>query len=224
MYAIVEIAGKQYKVEKDIIVNVDRLKNSPETIIIDKVLLYSNEGDIRIGQPYLDNVKVKAEVLGEIKGKKVRGIKFKKRKNYTRTLGHRPLYSQLKISELVANWLIKIEFLNLSFGIGVIFPDSGAIKIKVEGHSGYSTKGNDIVCAGISTLFQTFILSVSRILKLEQKVERNESGLLSTEIDIQNLDREDSDKLKLLIESFILGSSEISKEYPGTIIIDIERH
>ena len=103
MYAIVEIAGKQYKVEKDIIVNVDRLKNSSDTITIDKVLLYSNEGDVRIGQPYLDNVKVKAEILGEIKGEKVRGIKFKKRKNYTRTLGHRPLYSQLKISELVAN-------------------------------------------------------------------------------------------------------------------------
>jgi large subunit ribosomal protein L21 len=103
MYAIVEIAGKQYKVEKDVIVNVDRLKNADENITIEKVLLYSNEGDIRVGQPYLDNVKVKAEVLGEIKGKKVQGVKFKKRKNYTRTLGHRPLYSQLKISELVVS-------------------------------------------------------------------------------------------------------------------------
>jgi len=103
MYAIVEIAGKQYKVEKDVIVNVDRLKDTAENITIEKVLLYSNEGDIRVGQPYLDNVKVKAEVLGEIKGKKVQGIKFKKRKNYTRTLGHRPLYSQLKISELVVS-------------------------------------------------------------------------------------------------------------------------
>lgn len=103
MYAIVEIAGKQYKVEKDVIVNVDRLKNADENITIEKVLLYSNEGDIRVGQPYLDNVKVKAEILGEIKGKKVQGVKFKKRKNYTRTLGHRPLYSQLKISELVVS-------------------------------------------------------------------------------------------------------------------------
>ncbi len=103
MYAIVEIAGKQYKVEKDVIVNVDRLKNADENITIEKVLLYSNGGDIRVGQPYLDNVKVKAEILGEIKGKKVQGVKFKKRKNYTRTLGHRPLYSQLKISELVVS-------------------------------------------------------------------------------------------------------------------------
>lgn len=120
--------------------------------------------------------------------------------------------------------MIRIEFLNLSFGTGLIFPDSGVIEIKVEGHSEYSTKGNDIVCAGISSLFQTLILSVSRILKIEQKIERNELGLLSTEIDIQKLKHEDSDKLKLLIESFILGASEISKEYPGNIIIDIERH
>lgn len=120
--------------------------------------------------------------------------------------------------------MIRIEFSNLSFGREVIFPDSGAIEIKVEGHSGYGTKGNDIVCAGISSLFQTFILSVSRILKIDQKIERDKSGLLSTEIEILKLGHEDSDKLKLLIESFILGASEISKEYPGTIIIDIERH
>ena len=98
MYAIVEIAGKQYKVEKDAVINVDRLKGSEGSITIDKVLLYSNENDIRIGKPYLNNVQIKAEVLGEIKGNKVFGIKFKKRKNYTRTIGHRAQYSQLKIN------------------------------------------------------------------------------------------------------------------------------
>ncbi len=120
--------------------------------------------------------------------------------------------------------MIRIEFLNLSFEKGVSFPDSGLICIKAEGHSGYDTKGKDIVCAGISSLFQTFILSVSRILKIDQKIERDNSGLLSTEIDTNKLRQEDADKLKLLIDSFLLGVSEISKEYPGTIIIDIERH
>ncbi len=103
MYAIVEIAGKQYKVEKDAVINVDRLKGSEGSITIEKVLLYSNSGDVRVGQPYLKNVQVKAEVLGEIKGKKVLGIKFKRRKNYQRTIGHRPVYSQLKISDVVAS-------------------------------------------------------------------------------------------------------------------------
>ncbi len=102
MYAIVEIAGKQYKVEKDIIINVDRLKDQQgEDVTIDKVLLISDDGSVQVGQPYLSNVSVKASFLGEVKGKKVRGIKFKKRKNYTRTLGHRHVYSQLKINEVV---------------------------------------------------------------------------------------------------------------------------
>jgi len=103
MYAIIEIAGKQYKVEKDTVFNVDRLKKAESSITIDKVLLYSNEGDIRVGNPYLNNVQVKAEVLGELKGNKVLGIKFKKRKNYTRTVGHRAIYSQLKISDVTAS-------------------------------------------------------------------------------------------------------------------------
>ncbi len=101
MYAIVEVAGKQYKVEKDTIVNVDRLKDTKGSITLDKVILFSQDGKTEIGQPYLSNVKVEAEVLKEIKGNKVKGIKFKKRKNYTRTVGHRPVYSQLKINNLV---------------------------------------------------------------------------------------------------------------------------
>ncbi len=101
MYAIVEIAGKQYKVEKDSIVNVDRLKEISGNITIDKVLLFSNDGDTQVGQPYISNVKVEAEILKEIKGNKVKGVKFKKRKNYTRTVGHRPVYSQLKINNLI---------------------------------------------------------------------------------------------------------------------------
>jgi large subunit ribosomal protein L21 len=103
MYVIVEIAGKQYKIEKDAVINVDRLKKPENNITIDKVLLYSNEGDIRVGNPYLSNVQVKAEILGEVKGNKVLGIKFKKRKNYTRTVGHRAIYSQLKISDVIAS-------------------------------------------------------------------------------------------------------------------------
>lgn len=101
MYAIVEISGKQYKLEKDAIVNVDRLNTAEKNLVLDKVILYSNDGEVKIGQPYLQNVKVKAEILGEVKGNKVFGIKFKKRKNYTRTIGHRAQYSQLKINEVV---------------------------------------------------------------------------------------------------------------------------
>ena len=64
------------------------------------MLLYVDEENVLIGQPYLDNVTVTATVIGDIRGKKVRGIKFKKRKNYTRTFGFRPDYTQLKIVQV----------------------------------------------------------------------------------------------------------------------------
>ena len=120
--------------------------------------------------------------------------------------------------------MISIRFSNLSFARGIIFPESGNIIITIEGHSGKGTKGNDIVCAGVSSLSQTLILSVSRILKIEQEIRKNSTGYLSTEIDIAKPGKEDLEKLKILIESFLLGVSEINREHPGTIIIDIERH
>lgn len=104
MYAIVEIAGKQYKVEKDATVNVDRLDTKPdEKLVIDRILLVANGEDVLIGQPYLKNVTVQAKVLAEEKGDKVRGIKFGKRKRHTRTLGHRQTYSRILISDLKVN-------------------------------------------------------------------------------------------------------------------------
>ncbi len=104
MYAIVEIGGKQYKLEKDATVNVDKLEsNENDLLTLDKVLLYADGDNVMIGQPYLSNVKVEALVVGNLKGKKVRGIKFKKRKNYTRTLGFRPEFSQLKINNFLVS-------------------------------------------------------------------------------------------------------------------------
>ena len=104
MYALVEVSGKQYKVEKDCIIDVDKIDNVEENqdeVILDKVLLIADGENVKIGNPYLENSKVKAKNCGIVKGKKVRGIKFKKRKNYTRTLGHRQQYLQLKINEII---------------------------------------------------------------------------------------------------------------------------
>jgi large subunit ribosomal protein L21 len=101
MYAIVEIAGKQYKVEKDMTINVDKLdKNENDDLVLDKILMVSGGDTVLIGKPYLSNVKITAKVLGDVKGDKVRGVKFLKRKRFTRTIGHRQNYSQIQISEL----------------------------------------------------------------------------------------------------------------------------
>ncbi len=102
MYAIVEIAGKQYKLEKDETIAVERInEEAGKELVLDKVLLLADGANVKIGQPYLESVKVKAELLGEYKGKKVRGMKFKRRKNYARTLGHRTIFSQIKVKDLV---------------------------------------------------------------------------------------------------------------------------
>jgi large subunit ribosomal protein L21 len=100
MYAIIEIGGKQYRVEKDITISVEKIDDQNETVTLNKVLMYADDDKVMLGQPYLSNVKITAKNLGVIKGEKVRGIKFKKRKNYTRTLGHRQQYLQLKINDL----------------------------------------------------------------------------------------------------------------------------
>jgi large subunit ribosomal protein L21 len=101
MYAIVEIAGKQYKVEKDSKINVDKLEQEASSdLVIDKVLLFANGENVIVGQPYVKNVKITAKVIGDTKGDKVRGIKFGKRKRRERTIGHRQNYSMIQISEL----------------------------------------------------------------------------------------------------------------------------
>ncbi len=102
MYAIVEIGGKQYKVEKDMTLNVGKVKSAPsDTITLDRVLMYVDGEKVMVGTPYLNNVKVAASVLGVVKDDKVRGVKFKKRKNYTRTMGFRAKLLQLKIREFM---------------------------------------------------------------------------------------------------------------------------
>lgn len=101
MYAIVEIAGKQYKVEKDSTIAVDKIEvGEKEQVVFDKVLFLSNDGKTTVGTPYISGAKVTASFMGDIQGDKVRGVKFKKRKNYTRTLGHRRQFSQFRIADI----------------------------------------------------------------------------------------------------------------------------
>lgn len=101
MWAIVEIGAKQYKVRKGDVLEVERIKKKSSPLILDKVLLLASDGKILIGQPYLDKVKVKAEILEEVKGEKIIIYKFKRRKKYRRKRGHRQIYTRLKILEIL---------------------------------------------------------------------------------------------------------------------------
>lgn len=98
MYAIVEIAGKQYKVTEGSILNVDKLNIEGNEVIFDRILLVATENEIKVGKPIVENVKIKAEILDEeVKGKKIVVFKWKRRKGYRRKKGHRQKYTKIKI-------------------------------------------------------------------------------------------------------------------------------
>lgn len=102
MYAIVEISGKQYKVQEGDIVFVDRLENLEEgsKVTFDKVLLVSDDKKVTVGQDTVKGAKVEATVVGHGKGKKVIVFKYKAKKNYRRTQGHRQPYTKVQIEKI----------------------------------------------------------------------------------------------------------------------------
>ena len=102
MYAIVEIAGHQFKVEKDKKLFVQKLEVAEgDKIDIDQVLLVDdNNGKITVGTPTVKGAKVTAKVLQHIKGDKVLVFKKKRRKGYQKLNGHRQWFSQIQIENI----------------------------------------------------------------------------------------------------------------------------
>lgn len=106
MYAIVDIADKQYKVREDDTLYVPHRKNAQpdDTLTIDRVLLVSSgDGDVTLGTPTVGSATVEAKVLGHVKGDKVLVFKKKRRKRYKVKKGHRQRYTQIQITTLDAN-------------------------------------------------------------------------------------------------------------------------
>ncbi len=100
MFAIVEIAGLQYRVEKDQKLFVNRLKGDKgASVSFDKVLLTSN-GSITVGAPAVSGVSVAAEILDHVKADKVIVFKKKRRKCYEKKNGHRQSLTQIKITSI----------------------------------------------------------------------------------------------------------------------------
>ncbi|MFW6138009.1 MAG: 50S ribosomal protein L21 [Spirochaetota bacterium] len=101
MYSIIELNRKQYKVEPGKQIIVDRLPHpEDQQFTIDTVLLYRDNDQVKVGTPFIKGVTVKARVMGEQKGKKLRVFKYKKRKGYRRSIGSRPRYTRILIEEI----------------------------------------------------------------------------------------------------------------------------
>ena len=103
MYAIVEIAGFQYKVQKDQYIFVNRLPGEVGAELkFDKVLLVETDGQVKIGTPAVKGASVEAKILEHLKGDKVIVFKKKRRKGYQKSNGHRQYLSKIQISNIVA--------------------------------------------------------------------------------------------------------------------------
>jgi len=103
MYAIVDIAGKQYKVEKDKFLYAPLMdKKENAKVVLDKVLLIDDDGKVKTGTPIVKGAKVSAKVLGHVKGDKVIVFKKKRRKGYRVKNGHRQQFSKILIEDIKA--------------------------------------------------------------------------------------------------------------------------
>jgi large subunit ribosomal protein L21 len=100
-YIVFKSGGKQHKSSVGDILDVDKiLGKKDDSIVLDNVMLWVNEGNIKIGKPSLTDVKVHAKILDQFKGKKLTVRKFKAKSRYRRTTGFRPQLTKLKIEKI----------------------------------------------------------------------------------------------------------------------------
>ena len=101
MYAVFKTGGKQYRATQGQKVKLEKINaNSGDKVLFTEVLMVGEGSDVKIGTPFLTNASVEAKVLEEGKDKKIEVIKFKRRKNYKRTFGHRQSYTLVEITEI----------------------------------------------------------------------------------------------------------------------------
>ncbi|HBD23396.1 MAG: 50S ribosomal protein L21 [Pseudomonadales bacterium] len=103
MYAVVVSGGKQHRVEEGETLKLEKLNAEVgSSIDFDRILLVANGDDVKIGEPVVAGAKVSAEVVSHGRGKKVRIVKFKRRKHHMKQAGHRQWYTEVKITGISA--------------------------------------------------------------------------------------------------------------------------
>ena len=101
MYAIIESCGKQYKVAEGDVVFFEKLDvEEGKKVTFDNVVLVSDDKKVEVGAPYVKGVKVEGKVVSHGKGKKILVYKYKAKKNYRRTQGHRQPYTKVEITKI----------------------------------------------------------------------------------------------------------------------------
>lgn len=99
-YAVVRTGGKQYRVSTGDVLEVDKLESEKDSISFNDVLLWVTGDGVKIGKPTLAGVSVKAKILEQKKGEKIRVSKFKAKSRYRRTIGFRALLTKVQIESI----------------------------------------------------------------------------------------------------------------------------
>ncbi|MEZ4551193.1 MAG: 50S ribosomal protein L21 [Desulfobacterales bacterium] len=103
MYAVVAAGGKQYKVEEGDVLRIEKIPGDVgDTMTFDNVLLVADGEALTIGQPVVENASVNARIVEQDRAKKIIVFKYKRRKRYRRTQGHRQSYTAVKIENISA--------------------------------------------------------------------------------------------------------------------------
>ena len=103
MYAVIQTGGKQYRVVEGETLKIEKLEaEAGADIEFEQVLMVQSEGSIQVGKPYLDGGKVTATVADQGRHKKIKVLKFKRRKHHMKRMGHRQYYTEVKITGISA--------------------------------------------------------------------------------------------------------------------------
>jgi len=103
MIAVIETGGKQYLVKAGDTLKIEKIAGEANTeVIFDKVLLLADEDgkDVKVGSPYIADVKVTATVIAQDRAKKIRVVKYKRKVRYCKVHGHRQDYTKIKVESL----------------------------------------------------------------------------------------------------------------------------
>lgn len=101
MYAVVECGGRQYRVQPGTTLEVNRLQGEPGSeVLLDRVLLVSDDASVRVGTPIVENARVACKILRHGRGKKIHAYHYKAKKNEYRHYGHRQAVTFLSVSSV----------------------------------------------------------------------------------------------------------------------------
>ncbi|MDJ0738214.1 MAG: 50S ribosomal protein L21 [Gammaproteobacteria bacterium] len=103
MYAVIQTGGKQYRVAQGSTLKIEKIEaDEGASVELDKVLMVADGDDIKVGSPYVDGGRVTATVKAHGRGKKVRIIKFRRRKHHLKRQGHRQAFTEIEVTGISA--------------------------------------------------------------------------------------------------------------------------